>query len=161
MTKTGAVRLRELLADKDNIIVAPGVYDGFTARIAMEIGFDALYMTGAGTSMSRIGMADIGLASSTEMVDNARMISNLDFTIPVIADADTGYGPPINVARTVAQYINAGVAAFHIEDQVVNKKCGHLSGKQCVSKEEYLQRIRASVLTRERLQSDIVIIARK
>lgn len=157
---SAASRLRSLLADKTKIVAAPGVYDGLTARIALDVGFDALYMTGAGTSMSRTGWADLGLATATEMIDNARLLSNLDPQIPVIADADTGYGAPINVARTVADYIRAGVAALHIEDQVVNKKCGHLAGKQCVSKEEYVLRIRAAVLTRQKLGSDIVIIAR-
>lgn len=80
--------------------------------------------------------------------------------MPLIADADTGYGSPLNVSRTVAQYINAGAAGFHLEDQVVNKKCGHLAGKECVSLEEYVSRIRAAVLTREKIGSDIVIIAR-
>lgn len=110
--------------------------------------------------MSRTGMADLGLTTATEMVDNARTIANLDRSVPLIADADTGYGAPINVSRTVAQYINAGVAGFHLEDQVVTKRCGHLAGKECVSKEEYISRIKAAVLTRERIGSDIVIIAR-
>ena len=117
-------------------------------------------MTGAGTSMSRIGMADLGLATYTEMRDNAAMIASLAPDVPVIADADTGYGAAINVARTVAGYISAGVAGFHLEDQVVTKKCGHLAGKELVSAQEYLTRIHAAVKTRERMGSDIVIIAR-
>ncbi|KAJ9494115.1 hypothetical protein LTR99_006695 [Exophiala xenobiotica] len=155
-----STRLRQLLAEPDRIIVCPGVYDGISARLALRAGFAALYMTGAGTSMSRIGMADLGLATATEMRENAEMISGLDPSIPVIADADTGYGAAINVARTVAGYIRAGVAGFHLEDQVVTKRCGHLAGKELVSKEEYLTRIRAAVKTRDRMGSDIVIIAR-
>ncbi|KIX01452.1 uncharacterized protein Z518_09178 [Rhinocladiella mackenziei CBS 650.93] len=155
-----STQLRKMLADPDKIIVCPGVYDGITARLALNAGFDALYMTGAGTSMSRLGMADLGLATMTEMKDNAEMISNLDRSVPVIADADTGYGAPINVGRTVATYITAGVAAFHLEDQVVHKKCGHMTGKQLVSTDEFLTRIRAAVEMRRRMQSDIVIIAR-
>lgn len=149
-----------MLADPDKIIVCPGVYDGFTARLAIKAGFDALYMTGAGTSMSRIGMADLGLTTFTEMRDNAAMIANLVPDIPVIADADTGYGAAINVARTVAGYISAGVAGLHLEDQVVTKKCGHLAGKELVSAREYLTRIQAAVKTRKKMGSDIVIIAR-
>ena len=148
------------MADPERIIVCPGVYDGFTARMALEAGFETLYMTGAGTAMSRIGMADLGIITMTEMVDNARLIANLDRSVPLIADADTGYGSPIMVGRTVQQYISAGVAAFHLEDQVVNKRCGHLAGKECVSREEYLSRIRAAVMKRKELGSDIVIIAR-
>jgi 2-methylisocitrate lyase-like PEP mutase family enzyme len=157
---SAASRLRAMLADPDRIIIAPGVYDGISARLALNAGFDALYMTGAGTSMSRIGMADLGLATMTEMKDTAGLIANLDPAVPLIADADTGYGGTLNVGRTVSSYITAGVAAFHLEDQVVNKKCGHLSGKEVVSQEEYVSRIRAAVEMRSKMTSDIVIIAR-
>ncbi|KUL87489.1 hypothetical protein ZTR_04576 [Talaromyces verruculosus] len=160
MPVPASARLRALLNDPSQIIVAPGVYDGISARLALNAGFGALYMTGAGTSMSALGVADLGLATMTEMKQNAEMIANLDRSVPVIADADTGYGATLNVARTTASYIAAGVAGFHLEDQVVNKKCGHLAGKQLVSKEEYLARIHAAVETRKRLESDIVIIAR-
>lgn len=155
-----AQKLRQMLADPDKIVVCPGVYDGLSARLALHEGFDALYMTGAGTSMSRIGMADLGLATLNDMKENAEMIANLDSYVPLIADADTGYGSAINVARTVALYARSGVAALHLEDQVVNKRCGHLMGKELVSREEYLSRIRAAVTIRQQLQSDIVIIAR-
>ncbi|KAH8692802.1 putative isocitrate lyase/malate synthase [Talaromyces proteolyticus] len=153
-------KLRQFLADPDKIIVGPGVYDGLTARMALAAKFDTLYMTGAGTSMSRLGMADLGLATQSEMKENAEMIANLDPSVPVIADADTGYGASVNVGRTVARYISAGVAGFHLEDQVVNKRCGHLAGKQIVSRDEYYSRIRAAVNMRRQLGSDIVIIAR-
>lgn len=160
MPVPASTRLRALLNDPSQIIVAPGVYDGISGRLALNAGFEALYMTGAGTSMSALGVADLGLATMTEMKQNAEMLANLDRSVPVIADADTGYGATLNVARTTASYIAAGVAGFHLEDQVVNKKCGHLVGKQLVSKEEYLTRIHAAVETRRRLESDIVIIAR-
>ena len=160
MAMSSAQKLRQLLADRDEIVVCPGVYDGLSARMALAAGFDALYMTGAGTSMSRIGMADLGLATLNDMKENAEMIANLDRSVPLIADADTGYGSTINVGRTVAQYMSAGVAALHLEDQVVNKRCGHLAGKQLVSKEDYLSRIRAAVNMRRKIGSDIVIIAR-
>ncbi|KAL2420040.1 2,3-dimethylmalate lyase [Exophiala dermatitidis] len=160
MSQPTSTKLRAILADPAKIVVCPGVYDGFSARLALRTGFDALYMTGAGTSMSRIGMADLGLATMTEMKQNAEMIANLDKEVPLIADADTGYGSAINVARTVSGYISAGVAAFHLEDQVVNKRCGHLAGKEIVSISDYLARIRAAVKVRAQLKSDIVIIAR-
>ncbi|KAJ9617695.1 hypothetical protein H2204_013507 [Knufia peltigerae] len=160
MTVQASTRLRALLNDPSQIVVGPGVYDGITARLALNAGFQTLYMTGAGTSMSTLGMADLGLATMTEMRQNAEMIANIDRSVPLIADADTGYGGTLSVARTTAAYISAGVAGFHLEDQVVNKKCGHLEGKQLVSKEEYLTRIRAAVETKKRMGSDIVIIAR-
>lgn len=160
MAISSVQKLRQLLANPDKIIVCPGVYDGLSARMALSTGFDALYMTGAGTSMSRIGMADLGLATRNDMKENAEMIANLDSSVPLIADADTGYGSPVNVGRTVAQYASVGVAALHLEDQVVNKRCGHLAGKQLVSKEEYLSRIRAAVNMRQKIGRDIVIIAR-
>ncbi|KAI0412083.1 methylisocitrate lyase [Xylaria grammica] len=152
-------RLRQLLATGETLL-CPGVYDGLTARMALAAGFKCLYMTGAGVSMSRIGMADLGLATQTEMVDATGMIAGIDRNTPLIADADTGYGTAVNVARTVERYITAGVAGFHIEDQVVTKKCGHLEGKECVTLEEYLSRIRAAVEVRKKRESDVVIIAR-
>lgn len=156
-----STRLRQMLQDTTQLPLAcPGVYDGLTARLALSKGFQAMYVTGAGTSISRIGMADLGLTTMSEMVDAAAMISQLDPTVPVIADADTGYGGTLNVARTVREYIRAGVAGFHLEDQVVNKRCGHLAGMQLVDLKEYISRIRAAVNTRKELSSDIVIIAR-
>lgn len=155
---TGAARLREMLQEQ-NIVVVPSVYDGYTARLAMHAGFDVLYMTGAGTSMSRLGMADLGLATMDDMVRNAAMIAGLDPSVPLIADADTGYGGPLMVRRTVEAYIRAGVASFHIEDQVQTKRCGHLGSKELVDEDVYVSRIRAAVLAREKV-GDIIIIAR-
>ncbi|KAJ5170973.1 uncharacterized protein N7500_003756 [Penicillium coprophilum] len=156
-----ASKLRRMLKDTKELIVCPGVYDGLSARIAMEVGFKGLYMTGAGTTASRLGMADLGLAQLHDMKTNAEMIANLDpFGPPLIADMDTGYGGPLMVSKSVQQYIQAGVAGFHIEDQISNKRCGHLNGKKVVGLEEYLMRIRAAKLTKDRLHSDIVLIAR-
>ncbi|KAJ5556057.1 hypothetical protein N7513_003699 [Penicillium frequentans] len=156
-----ASKLRRMLKDTKEMIVCPGVYDGLSARIAMELGFKGMYMTGAGTTASRLGMADLGLAQLHDMKTNAEMIANLDpFGAPLIADMDTGYGGPLMVAKSVQQYIQAGVAGFHIEDQISNKRCGHLAGKRVVGLEEYLTRIRAAKLTKDRLHSDIVLIAR-
>ena len=156
-----STRLRQLLSSPSNLPLAcPGVYDGLTARLAISAGFKTLYMTGAGTSMSRLGQPDLGLITLPEMAANAGMIAQLDPTVPLIADADTGYGAPASVGRTVQMYVNAGVAALHIEDQPVHKRCGHLKGKEIVEKAEYLARIRAAVSMRRNLGSDIVIIAR-
>ncbi|KAG9590191.1 Phosphoenolpyruvate/pyruvate domain-containing protein, partial [Aureobasidium melanogenum] len=132
MAMTGAKRLRELMSKEDHIVVAPGVYDGLSGRIALAAGAEVLYMTGAGTNMSRLGTADLGIATLNDMLSNASTITSLSPSTPVICDADTGYGGPIMVARTVRQYALAGVAALHIEDQVQEKRCGHLVGKQCV-----------------------------
>ncbi|KAK0252841.1 hypothetical protein B0A54_09636 [Friedmanniomyces endolithicus] len=157
---SGARRLREMLADPSKTVVAPGVYDGITARLALAQGFDCLYMTGAGTSMSRLGMADLGLTTFTDMHTNAAMIASIDPSVPVIADADTGYGGPINVANTVRAYGRSGVAGLHIEDQIQEKRCGHLSGKLLVSREVYYNRLRAACKARDESGSGIVIIAR-
>ncbi|KAL7934635.1 Pyruvate/Phosphoenolpyruvate kinase-like domain-containing protein [Trichoderma chlorosporum] len=158
--QTATSRLRALLAEPEKIIVCPGVYDGFTARMALKTGFDCLYMTGAGTTISRLGMPDLGIATLNDMRDTASMIASLDQSVPLIADADTGFGGPIMVGRTVAQYMQAGVAALHLEDQVQSKRCGHLLNKQIVSQDEFVSRIRAANLVRSQRQGDILIIAR-
>ncbi|KAJ5190350.1 Pyruvate/Phosphoenolpyruvate kinase [Penicillium cinerascens] len=156
-----ASKLRRMLKETNELIVCPGVYDGLSARIAMSVGFKGLYMTGAGTTASRLGMADLGLAQLHDMKTNAEMIANLDpYGPPLIADMDTGYGGPLMVSKAIQQYILAGVAGFHIEDQIQNKRCGHLAGKKVVTMDEYLTRLRAAKLTKDRLHSDIVLIAR-
>ena len=152
----GAARLRALL-DSGQTIVAPGAFDSLSARLVEEAGFPAVYMTGFGTSAALIGRPDVGLLTMTEMVGHAgRIAACVD--IPVIADADTGYGNPLNVIRTVGAYEAAGVAGIHIEDQVAPKKCGHLEGKQVIPAEEMVQKIRAAV--EARTQPEFVIIAR-
>ena len=152
----GAARLRALL-ESGETIVAPGAFDPLAARLVEEAGFQAVYMTGFGTSAALLGRPDVGLLTMTEMVDNARRIADC-VDIPVIADADTGYGNPLNVIRTVGAYEAAGVAAIHLEDQVAPKKCGHMEGKQVIPAAEMAQKIRAAVETRSR--PDFVIIAR-
>ncbi|KAG9242433.1 Phosphoenolpyruvate/pyruvate domain-containing protein [Calycina marina] len=158
--QSGATRLRELLKDPKKMVVAPGVFDGISARLAIAAGFEAIYMTGAGTSMSRLGWADLGMATLNDMAANAGMIAGLDRSIPVIADADTGYGGPIMVTRTVEAYVRAGIAGMHLEDQVQQKRCGHLLGKEIVDRDIYATRIRAAVNARNAMGSDMLIIAR-
>jgi 2,3-dimethylmalate lyase len=152
----GAARLRALL-DSGRTIVAPGAFDPLSARLVEEAGFPAVYMTGFGTSAALLGRPDVGLLTMTEMAGNAgRIAACVD--VPVIADADTGYGNPLNVIRTVGAYEAAGVAGMHIEDQVAPKRCGHLEGKQVIPAEEMAEKIRAAV--EARTQPEFVIIAR-
>ncbi|KAF4773677.1 hypothetical protein HER10_EVM0003207 [Colletotrichum scovillei] len=157
---SAATKLRQRLNETDDLILLPGVYDGFSARIALEVGFDGLYMTGAGTSASKLGLPDLGFATLDDMRSHAEMLANLDPNIPLVADADTGYGGPNMVARTVTQYARSGVAGLHIEDQVQTKRCGHLTGKQVVDTDVFLSRIKAAFLARRKIGSDIVVIAR-
>ena len=148
--------LRELLSGSE-IIQAPGAYDCLSARLVESAGFRVVYMTGFGTSAAYLCRPDVGLLGMSEMVDNAKRIVDA-VAIPVIADADTGYGNAINVIRTVQSYERAGVAAIHIEDQVAPKKCGHLEGKQLIPPAEMTQKIRAALDARQ--SSDFAIIAR-
>ena len=149
-------RLREMLARPEPLL-APGAYDSLSARLIEQAGFEVVYMTGFGTSASLLGRPDVGLLSFGEMVDNARRIAHA-VDVPVIADADNGYGSPINVIRTVQEYEAAGVAAIHIEDQVAPKKCGHMEGKLVIPPQEMAEKIRAAV--EARAQPEFVIIAR-
>jgi carboxyvinyl-carboxyphosphonate phosphorylmutase len=154
--RTPRVRLRELMAGSAPL-VAPGAYDALSARLIEQAGFDAVYMTGFGTTASLIGRPDVGLLSVAEMVDNARrIVSAVD--VPVIADADTGYGNAINVVRTVQLYEQAGVAGIQLEDQVMPKKCGHMSGKLLIGADEMVGKLRAAVEARR--DPDLLIIAR-
>jgi 2,3-dimethylmalate lyase len=139
------------------MVLAPGCYDALGARLIEEAGFSAAYMTGFGSAAVRLGRPDVGLITLPEMVDNARRIAQA-VDIPVVADADTGYGNAINVIRTVREYEAAGVAAIHLEDQVMPKKCGHMSGKQIVPAEEMAAKISAAVAARR--SPDLLIIAR-
>src|SRR5438874_1508276 len=150
-------RLRELLVQRD-LLVAPGAYDALSARLIAQAGFPAVYMTGFGTAASVLGQPDVGLLTMSEMVSRAAALAAVVGDRPLIADADTGYGNPINVRRTVREYERAGVAAIHIEDQVWPKKCGHMEGKQVISVDEMVQKIRAAVDARQ--DPDFVIIAR-
>lgn len=152
---TPAARLRALLRQPD-LIVAPGAYDAITVRLAEQAGFPAIYMTGAGTAAAR-GFPDYGLLTMNEMVDTARLMADMS-GVPVVADADTGYGNELNVTRTVREFERSGVAAIHIEDQVAPKRCGHLDGKDIVPAAEFIAKIRAAVHARR--DPDFVIIAR-
>jgi 2-methylisocitrate lyase-like PEP mutase family enzyme len=152
----GAARLRALL-ESGQTIVAPGAFDPLAARLVEEAGFPAVYMTGFGTSAALIGRPDVGLLTMTEMAASAGRIADC-VDIPVIADADTGYGNPLNVIRTVGAYEAAGVAGIHIEDQVAPKKCGHMEGKLVIGAEEMAAKVRAAA--EARAQPEFVIIAR-
>ena len=150
-----AQRLRSLLR-ADGMVVAPGAYDCITARLIERAGFDAVYMTGAGTAAT-LGYPDFGLVTMSEMVANAgRIAAAVD--LPVIADADTGYGNELNVVRTVREYEQVGVAGIHIEDQGFPKKCGHLDDKTVIPLDEYLAKIRAAAAAR--VNPDFLLIAR-
>ena len=156
VSERSRTKLGELISG-DSPLLAPGCYDALSARLVEEAGFPAAYMTGFGSSAGYLGRPDVGLMTMTEMVDNARRIVDA-VDIPVIADADTGYGNPINVIRTVQAYERAGVAAIHVEDQVAPKKCGHMEGKQVISAEEMAAKVRAA--TDARSSPDFLIIAR-
>lgn len=147
--------LRQLL-NASGMLVAPGAYDGITARLTEQAGFSAVYMTGAGTAAS-FGLPDFGLLTMTEMVANAARMTAAT-SLPLIADGDTGYGNELNVVRMVQQHERAGTAGIHIEDQVSPKRCGHLEGKELITIEEYVAKIRAAVETRT--DPDFIIIAR-
>ena len=155
-TKSAASRFRQMLQEP-GIIMAPGAYDCLTAKIIQQAGFPAVYMTGAGTSVAQLGYPYLALATMTEMVSNAAMIAEA-VDVPVIADADTGYGGFLNVQRTVRQYQRAGVVAIHIEDQEFPKRCGHLEDKRVVSQSDMVRKIRAAVDART--DSDFTIIVR-
>lgn len=156
MLKSPGKILRELLAGKE-IVIAPGAYDGISARAIEQAGYKAAFMTGAGVSASVIGHPDLGLMTMTEMLTSARNISS-SISIPLIADADTGYGNPLNVIRTIHEYEAAGVGAVQLEDQVFPKRCGHLAGKDVISADEFIAKLNAAV--NERYDKDLVIVAR-
>ncbi|MEY8015449.1 isocitrate lyase/PEP mutase family protein [Mycobacterium servetii] len=150
-------RLRELL-DKRELIVAPGVFDGISAQLTKRTGHVAAYMTGAGVAASGFGLPDIGLVTATEMAGRAAMIADALGDIPLIADADTGYGAPRNVVRTVRSYDAAGVAAIQLEDQVFPKRCGHLPDKRVVDAALFEQTLAAALDTRS--DDDLLVVAR-
>jgi methylisocitrate lyase len=149
-------RLRQLLSGED-ILMAPGAHDALTARIAEMCGFDAVYMTGAGTVNTQLGMPDHSIITLTEMVQSAARLAKAT-SLPIVSDADTGYGGVLNVMRTVKEFESAGVSGIHLEDQVMPKRCGHLQGKEIITVEEMTAKIRAAC--HARTDPDFVIIAR-
>jgi 2-methylisocitrate lyase-like PEP mutase family enzyme len=152
---TPGARLRALLGTGE-LIVAPGVFDGISAHLVRQTGFRAAYLTGAGTAASGFGLPDIGLVTGSEMAERAAMMAEAVGDLPLIADADTGYGAPINVVRTVRAYEKAGVAAVQLEDQTFPKRCGHLPDKEVISEADFVAKLGAALDTR----TDALIVAR-
>ncbi|MFB7629820.1 oxaloacetate decarboxylase [Streptomyces sp. NPDC056149] len=148
--------LRTLLAGPE-IVLAPGAADSITARLVEAAGFPAVYMTGLGATASRLGMPDVGLLSQTEMTEHARNMTRA-VSVPVIADADTGYGGPSNIDRTVHEYLQAGVAAIHLEDQTTPKRCGQLGGVRLLDADSGVKRLKCAVQARG--TTDLLIIGR-
>jgi methylisocitrate lyase len=155
MTLSPGARLRARL--KQGLLVLPGVFNAITALLAEQVGFEALYLSGAGVTNSLLGMPDIALITLTEMAQQARYVARA-VKLPVVADADTGYGETLNVVRTVEEFEQAGLAGLHLEDQVAPKRCGHLDGKQVIPAEEMVKKIRAAV--RARSDPNFLLIAR-
>lgn len=151
-------QLRDAI-DSDEILVAPGVHDPLSARVAERVGFDLVAMTGNGTSLSKIGQPDVGVLTLSEMVDNATHIQET-VDIPIISDADNGFGNAVNVQRAVRDFARAGVAAIHIEDQSFPKRCGFVAGKQVISHEEAVGKFRAAAAARDEYAPEMVLIAR-
>jgi methylisocitrate lyase len=147
----------QAILDRHGAIVFPGVYDTLSARLAARAGFPMAFISGYSVSATAIGEPDLGLLTQTEIVEHARQVCR-SVTIPIIVDADTGYGNPLNVIRTVRELIDAGAAGCFLEDQQWPKKCGHMRGKRVIDREEYLDKIRAAVDTRA--DSDFFIVAR-
>ena len=156
MTDRVTTKLKKMIAGPE-LAVLPGVADALNARLVAAEGFNGIYMTGAGTSANRLGMPDVGLLTMNEMADNAWRIADAS-GLPLLADADTGWGGPLNVRRTVQLYERSGVAGLHIEDQEWPKRCGHLAGKAVISAEDMVQKIKAAVDAR--IDQDFQIVAR-
>ncbi|MEM2211182.1 MAG: oxaloacetate decarboxylase [Nitrososphaerales archaeon] len=150
--------LRQMLKEA-GIIVAPGAFNAFLAKLVEQVGFKAVYVSGAGTSITMLGLPDLGFMTLNEIIWNTRNIARA-VNIPVIADANTGYGNAVTLTRTVEEFIKAGAAAIHIEDQEIPKRCGHLKGKILIPIEEMVGKIKAAIDTRDKLDPDFVIIAR-
>ncbi|MGB9003404.1 MAG: isocitrate lyase/PEP mutase family protein [Nitrosotalea sp.] len=149
--------IKKLVYDKSKPLVFPGVYDAITARIAQKAGFEAMFQTGYGTSAALLGMPDYGFIGPTETIENARRICK-SVSVPVIVDADTGYGNPLSVWKLVNELESVGAAGIFLEDQKWPKRCGHMSGKEVIAKEEYSEKLRAAVDARK--SNDFIIVAR-
>lgn len=152
-------KVLRMLLQRPGLIVAPGVYDALSARICEMVGFEAVSHSGYGTAAATLGQPDIGLLDMTEMVRQVRSVANA-VEIPVLGDADTGFGNALNVFRTVQEYIRAGAAGLFIEDQVLPKRCGHMRGKQVISKPEMLGKLKAAMDARDAHDPDFVIMCR-
>lgn len=151
-------RLRELIS-RDEILCCPGIHDPLSAAVADAVGFEALYMTGYGTSLSKTGYPDAGLVTMPEMIENANNVQER-IDVPLIADCDNGYGGIANVIRSVREYVKTGVGGIHIEDQVFPKRCGHTAGRELIPVEEATGKIRAACDVRDDRGEDFVVIAR-
>ena len=149
--------LRKLLSDNSKPLVVPGVYDAIGAKIAQKAGFEAMFQTGYGTSATLLGLPDYGFIGATETTENARRICRA-VSVPVIVDADTGYGNPLSVWKLITELESAGAAGIFLEDQKWPKRCGHMSGKEVIPKEEYSQKLQAALDARK--SKDFIIVAR-
>lgn len=155
--KTASSSLAEQLDNKNKIIVLPGVFDALSAKIAEHVGFEAMFQTGYGSSAALLGMPDFGLLNSGETVDNAMRIIRA-VNVPVLVDADTGYGNPLNVWRLVRDLERLGAAGIFLEDQVWPKRCGHMAGKDVITKDEYIPKLKAALEARR--SKEFIIVAR-
>jgi len=151
------ISIRERLADDDDIIILPGVYDALTAKIAEDVGFETAFQTGYGTSASLLGMPDFGFLNAGETLENAKRIIN-SVNIPILVDIDTGYGNPLNVWKIVKDLERIGAKGIFLEDQVWPKRCGHMTGKTVIPKEEYILKLHAAIDARE--DNEFIIVAR-
>ena len=149
--------LRDRIANDNEIIILPGVYDALTAKIAEDVGFQAAFQTGYGTSASLLGMPDFGFLNAGETLENARRIINC-VNIPILVDIDTGYGNPLNVWKIVKDLERIGAKGIFLEDQVWPKRCGHMTGKAVIPKEEYILKLQAAIDARE--DNEFIIVAR-
>ncbi|HZD81468.1 MAG TPA: isocitrate lyase/PEP mutase family protein [Nitrososphaeraceae archaeon] len=149
--------LREQIEDNKKIIVLPGVFDALSARIAEQVGFDAMFQTGYGSAAALLGMPDYGLLNAGETIDNARRIVQA-VNVPVLVDADTGYGNPLNVWRLVRDLQSLGAAGIFLEDQIWPKRCGHMTGKDVISTDNYIPKLKAALEARK--NKDFIIVAR-
>jgi methylisocitrate lyase len=151
------ISIRERLADVNDIIILPGVYDALTAKIAEDVGFETAFQTGYGTSASMLGMPDFGFLNAGETLENAKRIIN-SVNIPILVDIDTGYGNPLNVWKIVKDLERIGAKGIFLEDQVWPKRCGHMTGKTVIPKEEYILKLHAAIDARE--DNEFIIVAR-